>query len=279
MPLYIVGTPLGNLGDFPPRAVETLRGCDFIAAEDTRVTMKLLARFDIRTPLVSYHGHNRVSVGPVLLDRLAAGESGALVTDAGMPAVSDPGMELVAGCAERGLEALVVPGPCAVSAAVALSGLGAGRFCFEGFLSTAAKSRREHLASLRDERRAMVFYEAPHKLARTLRDMLDAWGDRRASISREMTKLHEETRRGTLSELLLHFTQTPPRGEFTLVVEGAPPPAAAPLPDALALAERYRSEGMTASAAAGAAAKETGLPKRDIYSLLVKYCEEKLDGV
>ncbi|MCL1806721.1 MAG: 16S rRNA (cytidine(1402)-2'-O)-methyltransferase [Oscillospiraceae bacterium] len=279
MPLYIIGTPLGNLGDFSPRAVETLQSCDFIAAEDTRVSMKLLSRFGIRKPLYPYHEHNRASEEPKLLDRLENGENGALLTDAGMPTVSDPGMELVAGCAGRGIEVLAIPGPCAVSAAVALSGLAAGRFCFEGFLSTSAKSRREHLTQLKDERRAMVFYEAPHKLLRTLRDMLEAWGDRRVSVSREMTKLHEETRRGSLSEILRHFEQTPPRGEFTLVIEGAAAPAPALLDDALALAIRYRAEGMTVSDAARIAAAETGQAKREIYSLLVKSCGRSYDTI
>jgi len=265
VPLYIVGTPLGNLGDFSPRAVQTLRLCDFIAAEDTRVTLKLLSRFDIRVPLIAYHEHNRRTSGPALIERLSAGENGALVTDAGMPGISDPGAELVAGCAECGVDVFTVPGPCAVSSAVALSGFVTGRFTFEGFLSTSSKSRREHLAQLKDERRAMVFYEAPHKLLRTLRDMLGAWGERRVSVSREMTKLHEETLRGTFLELITHFETTPPKGEFTLVISGAEPPAA-PLPeDALAIAERYLKEGMTVSAAARAAAAETGLPKREIY--------------
>jgi 16S rRNA (cytidine1402-2'-O)-methyltransferase len=232
--------------------------------------MKLLARFDIRVPLVAYHEHNLATGTPALLERLLAGESGALVTDAGMPVVSDPGTELVAACAEHGVEVAVVPGPCAVSAAVALSGLRAGRFCFEGFLSTASKSRREHLALLKDESRVMVFCEAPHKLLRTLRDMLETWGDRRISVSREMTKIYEETLRGTLSEMLLHFEKTPPRGEFTLVVEGAAAPAAVPFENALALAERYRDGGMSASGAARAAASGTGVPKREIYAELVK---------
>jgi 16S rRNA (cytidine1402-2'-O)-methyltransferase len=275
LPLYIVGTPLGNLGDFSPRAAETLRLCDFIAAEDTRVTIKLLNRFEIRTPLFAYHEHNRRTSGPALLERLAAGETGALVTDAGMPGISDPGAELVAGCAGRGIDVLTVPGPCAVSSAVALSGLVSGRFTFEGFLSTSAKSRREHLAALKDERRPMVFYEAPHKLLRTLRDMLAAWGDRPASVSREMTKLHEETLRGTLSDLILRFEDTPPKGELSLVVSGAEPPAP-PLPeDALALAKRFLEEGMTVSAAARAAAAETGLPKREIYLRLCSSRTEK----
>jgi 16S rRNA (cytidine1402-2'-O)-methyltransferase len=277
--LYIVGTPLGNLGDFSPRAVETLLRCDFIAAEDTRVTIKLLNRFNIRAELVSYHEHNRSVSGPALLGRLEAGETGALVTDAGMPTVSDPGTALVSGCAERGIGVLCVPGPCAISAAAALSGLPAGRFCFEGFLSTTSKSRREHLEALRDERRTMVFYEAPHKLVRTLRDMLSAWGDRRVSISREMTKLHEETLRGTLSEMLRHFEQTPPKGEFTLVVGGAPPPAETDISDALKLAGVYRAEGFSLSGAARAAARDTGLNKREIYSLLVKSCAEYDDSI
>ncbi|MDR1668827.1 MAG: 16S rRNA (cytidine(1402)-2'-O)-methyltransferase [Oscillospiraceae bacterium] len=277
MPLYIVGTPLGNLGDFSPRAVEVLRACDFIAAEDTRVTMKLLARFAIHTPLVSYHEHNRLRSGAELVERLAAGQKGALVTDAGMPAVSDPGADLTAACAERGIEVLVVPGPCAVSAAVALSGFAAGRFCFEGFLSVTGKNRREHLASLKDERRAMVFYEAPHKLIYTLRDMLAAWGDRRVSVSREMTKLHEQTLRGTLSGALAHFERTPPRGEFTLVIEGAAPPKAAMPEDALAAALRYREEGFSLRDAARKAAEENGVSRRPVYEMLLKSCVENDD--
>lgn len=270
MPLHIVGTPLGNLGDFSPRAVETLLRCDFIAAEDTRVTKKLLARFGIHKPLYAYHDHNRSASGPALLDRLAAGENGALVTDAGMPSVSDPGCELVGGCAERGIEVLVVPGPCAVSAAAALSGLAGGRFCFEGFLSTAAKSRRGHLEELKDERRAMIFYEAPHKLLRTLHDMMEAWGDRRISVSREMTKIYEETLRGRFSDILQHFEHTPPKGEFTLVIEGAGQTDKGSAEDALALAGRYRAEGMSVGDAARSAALETGASRREIYALMVK---------
>lgn len=279
MPLYIVGTPLGNLGDFSPRAAEVLRGCDFIAAEDTRVTMKLLARFDIHTPIVSYHEHNRARSGPELVERLANGQKGALVTDAGMPCVSDPGAELTAACAARGIEIFAVPGPCAVSAAVALSGFAAGRFCFEGFLSVTGRNRREHLASLVSERRVMVFYEAPHKLVYTLRDMLEAWGDRRVSVSREMTKLHEQTLRGTLSEMLAHFEQTTPKGEFTLVIEGAPPPEAAKPEDTLAAALRFCKEGMSLRDAARKAAEEGGVSKRSVYELLLKACAETDDGI
>ena len=268
--LYIVGTPLGNLGDFSPRALETLLRCDFIAAEDTRVTKKLLTRFDVRKPLFAYHEHNRSASGPALLGRLEAGETGVLVSDAGMPCISDPGCELVAGCVERGIEVIVIPGPCAVTAAVALSGFGAGRFCFEGFLSTAAKSRREHLYSLKDERRLLVFYEAPHKLLRTLHDMREAWGDRRVSLSREMTKLHEETIRGTFSELIAVFEEKPPKGEFALVIEGSAPREAVPVKDAFSLAQRYHSGGMSVHDAARDAARETGVSKREIYALMVK---------
>jgi 16S rRNA (cytidine1402-2'-O)-methyltransferase len=270
VPLYIVGTPLGNLGDFSPRAVEALKDSDFIAAEDTRVTRKLLSRFDIRTPLVSYREHNRMASGAELIGRLEAGQSGCLVTDAGMPVISDPGFELVAACAKRGIEVLAVPGPCAVSAAVALSGLPAGRFCFEGFLSVGGRSRREHLASLVTERRAMVFYEAPHKLVYTLRDLLAALGDRRVSVSREITKLHEQTLRGTLSEMLALFGQAPPRGEITLVVEGAPPPEVPSAEVALTDALRFLAEGATLRDAARKSAELHGVSRREVYELLLK---------
>ena len=268
MALYIVGTPIGNLGDMSPRAVETLSRCDFVAAEDTRVTGNLLRHFGLRKPLLSYHEHNRAQSGPGIWERLLAGQEGALVTDAGMPAISDPGEELVAGCAERGIEVVLVPGPSAVIGALALSGLPSGRFCFEGFLSTARKSRHEHLAELKTEPRTMIFYEAPHKLLNTLRDLREALGDRCVSVSREMTKLYEQTLRGTLSDALAHFAQTPPRGEFVLVVEGAPPPEPVPVADALETAKRYRAEGMTVRDAARRAAEETGASRREIYEQL-----------
>jgi 16S rRNA (cytidine1402-2'-O)-methyltransferase len=187
-----------------------------------------------------------------------------------MPSVSDPGAELVAGCAQRGIDVFVIPGPCAVSAAAALSGLVKGRFCFEGFLSTASKSRRDHLELLKTERRAMIFYEAPHKLLRTLKDMKEAWGDRRVSLSREMTKKFEQTLRGSLTEMIVYFEEIPPKGEFTIVIEGASDEAKPSAGDALALAERYHAGGMTVSAAARAAALETGAPRREIYQLMVK---------
>jgi len=230
----------------------------------------MLHHFGIRKPLLPYHQHNRAQTETGLWARLEAGEDGALCTDAGMPGISDPGMELVAGCHARGIPVLAVPGPVALTTALALSGMPAGRFCFEGFLSTARKSRFEHLRQLRDERRAMVFYEAPHKLLATLRDMLDAFGDRQAALSREMTKLYEETLRGTLSSLLERFSQIPPRGEFVLIVEGAPPPPPVPAQDVLALARSYRAGGLSVRDAARRAAEETGTPRREIYEGLKK---------
>ncbi|MDR0916095.1 MAG: 16S rRNA (cytidine(1402)-2'-O)-methyltransferase [Oscillospiraceae bacterium] len=269
--LYLVGTPIGNLADFSPRAAETLQTVDFIACEDTRVTMKLLSRFDIHRPLVSYHEHNRRESGDRIVERLHSGESCALVTDAGMPAISDPGEDLVRLCGERGITVIAIPGPSALTAAVALSGLTGGRFTFEGFLSTAARARREHLASLRNEPRAMVFYEAPHKLTRTLADMLQTLGDRRISISRELTKIHEETWRGTLSDAVARFDTSPPRGEFVLVVEGAPKIAETPdLDAAIALARSHIARGMSVRDAARQVSVETGVARNALYFALTE---------
>jgi 16S rRNA (cytidine1402-2'-O)-methyltransferase len=270
--LYLVATPIGNLGDMSVRGVETLREADFIAAEDTRVTGKLLNRFEIKKPAVSYHEHNKRQSGEAILRRLLAGETCALVTDAGMPAISDPGEDLVALCYERGIPVGVVPGPTAMATALALSGLPVGRFTFEGFLSTANRSRREHLDSLKDERRTMVFYEAPHKLLTTLRDLFAALGDRRVALARELTKLHEEVRRTTLAEAIAWYEENPPRGVFVLVVEGAAPAVQeASSPDeAAARARRYMDEGASASEAAKRAAAECGLHKSEVYKLLTK---------
>ncbi len=198
--LFIVGTPIGNLGDISPRALETLEAVDFIAAEDTRVTLKLLNRFEIKKPMLSYFEHNRREKGKIIAERILKGESCALVTDAGMPAVSDPGEDLVALCHEIGVPVRVVPGPTAFASAVALSGLPVGRFTFEGFLSMSKVSRREHLKELQKEKRTMVFYEAPHKLSNTLKDLYSALGDRRIAIVREITKIHEEVIRINLKD-------------------------------------------------------------------------------
>lgn len=265
--LIVVGTPIGNLSDFSPRAVEALTEADFIAAEDTRVTLKLLNRFGIKKPMISYFEHNKYQRGEVICARIENGETCALVSDAGMPAISDPGEMLVAQCAERDIPVLVVPGPSAVVSALAVSGLPTGRFTFEGFLSVNRKSRREHLESLRSERRTMVFYEAPHKLASTLADMLAAWGDRRIAVVRELTKIHEEVLRTTLAEAAERYRDGGAKGEFVLVIAGAPEPEPEALPeqDAVALARSYLAEGLSVSEAAKRAAAETGRRKSEIY--------------
>ena len=265
--LYLVGTPIGNLGDFSPRAAEILAAVDFIAAEDTRVSLKLLSHLGIKKPLVSYYEHNRRRSGPEIVARLLGGESCALVTDAGMPAISDPGEELVRLCAESGVTVVAVPGPSAVVTALALSGLPTGRFCFEGFLSTAKKSRREHLEAVREETRTMVFYEAPHKLRDTLADMLTAWGDREIALCRELTKLHEEVIRTTLSQAVAYYAETAPRGEFVLVIRGAAPAAARSvrLEEALEQVAELQAGGMSRKDAARQVAEATGLSRKAIY--------------
>ena len=219
--LFVVGTPIGNLGDMTYRAVETLRTVDFICAEDTRVTAKLLNYFDIKTPAVSYHEHNAKTAGEMVTNRISAGEDCAIVTDAGMPCISDPGEELVKLCAEKGIEINVVPGPSAVVSALAVSGLDTSRFAFEGFLSVTKKQRFAHLAEVKNCTSTMIFYEAPHKLLYTLKDMLEYFGDRKISLCRELTKIHEEIFRTTLSQAVEHYTVNKPKGEFVLVIEGA----------------------------------------------------------
>ena len=221
--LYLVPTPIGNLGDISTRCRETLEQADFIAAEDTRVSLKLLNHLGIKKSLVSYYEHNKAFKGDKIVERILAGETCALVSDAGSPAISDPGEDLVKQCAAAGITVCAIPGPCAAITALSISGQATGRFCFEGFLSTAKKSRREHLESLQTEQRTMIFYEAPHKLVSTLEDMADAFGnDRSISLCRELTKLHEEVVRTTLGEAIEKYTENPPKGEFVLIVAGAP---------------------------------------------------------
>lgn len=267
--LTVVGTPIGNLGDFSPRAQEALAAADFIAAEDTRVTLKLLNHFGLKKPLLSYYEHNKRGRGAVICDRIEAGENCVLVSDAGMPAISDPGEDLVAECAARGIRVLAVPGPTAMATALALSGLPTGRFTFEGFLSVNKKSRRDHLEELRGEKRTMVFYEAPHKLAATLRDLLDTLGDRRIALARELTKIHEEVIRTTLAEAANRFADGSARGEFVLVVEGAAqeaPAEAVTVEEAAALALSLAAEeSLPLSEACRRAAAQTGLPRNKIY--------------
>ena len=266
--LYLVPTPIGNLGDISPRCAETLAQADFIAAEDTRVSRKLLNHLGLKKPMVSYYRNNTQAGGQAVLERLLAGESCALVTDAGTPAVSDPGEELVALCAQAGVEVVALPGPCALITALAVSGLPTGRFTFEGFLAMNKKNRRAHLAALRDEERTMIFYEAPHKLRATLADLLEQFGpERRLTLCRELTKLHEEVRRTTLGAAAEFYETNPPRGEFVLVLEGAQPCRAVevPMEQGVALVCALRASGLSLRDAVRQAAQQTGLPKNELY--------------
>lgn len=267
--LYLVPTPIGNLGDISLRARQTLENADFIAAEDTRVSLKLLNHLEIKKPLVSYYEHNKTFKGGRIVERILAGETCALVSDAGSPAISDPGEDLVKECAAAGITVCAIPGPCAAITALSISGQSTGRFCFEGFLSMSKKSRREHLSSLRAEKRTMIFYEAPHKLMNTLEDMVEVFGaERPVSFCRELTKLHEEVLRTTLGQAIVHFTETPPKGEFVLVVAGAPEEAKE-IPTATDAAGRVNaliSQGLSRKDAIKQAAQELGLPKNAVYA-------------
>ena len=271
--LYITATPIGNLGDITLRALETLRAVDFIAAEDTRVTQKLLLHFGIKKPLVSYHEHNRKYVGDSIAERILGGETCAVVTDAGMPCISDPGEDLVRLCAERGIPVEVVPGPSAAVSALAISGLDTSKFAFEGFLSTAPSSRREALEKASKEERTLIFYEAPHKLVATLGDLYRCFGERKISICREMTKLHEEVIRTTLSAAvnLYDDEKNKPRGEFVLIVEGfkAEQEPEISLEGALERAKGLIAGGMKATEACREIAKMTGFSKSELYSALL----------
>ena len=267
--LYLVATPIGNLGDLSPRGLETLGAVDFIAAEDTRVSLRLLNHFQIKKPLVSYHEHNAAAAGQAVLSRLLAGESCALVTDAGTPAISDPGELLVRLCGENGVEVLSIPGCCAAVNALAVSGLPTGRFTFEGFLSVNKQSRREHLESLRGETRTMIFHEAPHKLRPTLADFCQAFGpERRIALCRELTKLHEETRRCTLGEAAAYYQDHDPRGEYVLVVAGAAPreEAAVTLEEGAAQVLALVEAGQRLKDAVREVAEHTGLSKNGLYA-------------
>ena len=269
--LFVVGTPIGNLSDMSPRAVETLDQVDFIAAEDTRVTLKLLNKFNIKTPMVSYHKFNAIERGEEICRRIENGESCAIVTDAGMPCISDPGELLVRQCADRGITVCSVPGPTALASALAISGLPTGRFAFEGFLSVNKPGRRDHLVSLIKEKRTMVFYEAPHKLPATLRDMYRYFGDRRISIVRELTKLHEEVIRTTLSEAAEKYADDSIKGEIVLVIEGNTEAETTDgtLEEAVRTARELSQTGMSLSDAARESAKLTGFKKGDIYKRLL----------
>ena len=271
--LYLVPTPIGNLGDISTRCRETLEQADFIAAEDTRVSVKLLNHLGIKKSLVSYYEHNKASKGNVIIDRILAGETCALVSDAGSPAISDPGEDLVRQCAEAGIVVTAIPGPCAVITALSISGQSTGRFCFEGFLSTAKKSRREHLDSLRREMRTMIFYEAPHKLRTTLEDLAEFFGeDRPISLCRELTKLHEEVIRTTIGGAIAYYQENDPKGEFVLVVAGASPEEEASVTpeEAAQKALALMASGMSRKDAVRQVVQETGLPKNVVYDATLK---------
>ena len=269
--LYVVGTPIGNLSDMSPRGLETLRQVDFIAAEDTRVTIKLLSAYDIRKSLMSCHEHNIRERSEEITQRLLGGESCAIVTDAGLPCISDPGEQLVQRCREMGIPVAAVPGPTAFATALSVAGFGAARFSFEGFLSTVKRRRKEHLDEIKDHRQTLVFYEAPHKLLNTLKDIKSSLGNRRMAVARELTKLYEEVLTGDVDEMIAHFESTAPKGEFVLIIEGAKPPEkedAFTLEEAAELAAELMDRGMSASAAAKEAALQSGYKKGDIYRLI-----------
>lgn len=269
--LYLVATPIGNLSDLSERALKVLSDVDFIAAEDTRNTGSMLARFEISKPMISYFEHNKRERGEIIADRLESGESCALVTDAGTPAISDPGEDIVRLCAERGIPVSSIPGCCAAVTALTLSGLPTSRFAFEGFLSTAKSERDERLTELQNEVRTMIFYEAPHKLKNTLADLYKYFGDRKISLCRELTKINEEVCRTTISEAIKIYEEKDPRGEYVLVVGGA---------DKKKVQEEYPADpvehvkalmdsGMKKMEAVKTAAKLRGEDKNDIYKLVL----------
>lgn len=275
--LYIVGSPIGNLGDFSERAKETLSSVDFICAEDTRVTAVLTGKFGIKKPMISYHRHNAAEKGEQIITRLLEGESCAVVTDAGMPCISDPGEEIVKLCAEHNIEVVAVPGPTAALTALAISGLPAKRFCFEGFLSITKSIRREHLAQLKPLPQTLIFYEAPHKLKNTLKDLLECLGDRKISLCRELTKIHEEVIRGTVSEMIAYYEEKEPKGEYVLIVEGAKEekPPQISLEEAADMARELIEEGMKASEACKEIAGRTEFSKSQIYNTISNLKSER----
>lgn len=269
--LFVVGTPIGNLGDITYRAVDTLKAVDFICAEDTRVTVKLLNHYEIKKPLVSYHEHSARQVSENIVSRILSGENCAVVSDAGMPCISDPGEDLVHRCIENEIPIEVVPGPTAMASAVAISGLSTSRFAFEGFLSVTKKQRFAHLQSVSKDPHTLIFYEAPHKLVSTLTDMLEYFGDRKISLCRELTKIYEEVIRTTISGAIEYYKDKTPKGEYALIIEGYSEEAALAeitIEEAVLQAQKLISEGMKAVDACKETAKATGFKKSDIYSRL-----------
>lgn len=268
--LYVVGTPIGNLEDFSPRGKRILSEVDFIAAEDTRVTVKLLNHLGISKPMVAYFEHNKKERGNTVIEKILSGETCAIVTDAGMPAISDPGEDLIRECHEQGIAVESVPGPTAFATALALSGMPSGRFCFEGFLSVNKPSRKKHLEEIKNEKRTMIFYEAPHKLKKTLDDMYEVFGERDIAIVREITKIHETVMRTSFSEAIEFYKQNEPRGEYVLIIDGAKEQTVNyTTQDAVNLAKKLMNNGLSASLAAKEAAATTGIKKSEIYKLML----------
>ena len=275
--LYLCGTPIGNLGDMTLRVIELLKECDIIAAEDTRNTLKLLNHFDIQKTLVSYHEHNKFQKGPELIEKLKNGANIALVTDAGMPGISDPGADMVRLCQTEGIPVTAAPGPTAFSTALVLSGLDSRRFIFEGFLPTDKKEKAQVLKSIEKETRTVIFYEAPHRLKTTLKELFESTGDREAACVREITKKFEEVKKGNMSELIEYYNVNEPKGEFVIVIGGAD--AQELKKEEIAAWEsitveghvkKYMAEGMSEKDAIKQAAKDRGITKRDIYAQLKK---------
>lgn len=276
--LYLCPTPIGNLGDITMRTLEVLKSVDLIAAEDTRVSAKLLNHFDIRVPTTSYYEHNKREKGSYLIEKLLSGMNIAIITDAGMPGISDPGEDLVRLCIENSVEIEALPGPCAFATALVASGMPTGRFAFEGFLTVNKKNRLSHLESLKNDTRTLIFYEAPHKLISTLKDMYAVFGDREIVLARELTKKYEEYNRTTLSAALLYYEETPPKGEFVLIVKGADQESIdeeyrSSLPSVEELLKKYSAEGMRAKELTRRVADELKLPRREVYDLYIKIKE------
>ncbi len=273
--LFLCPTPIGNLGDITYRTLETLKSVDLIAAEDTRNTLKLLNHFDINVPLTSYYEHNKAQKGGVLIEKLKEGQNVALVSDAGMPAISDPGEDLVKLCIENGIEIVPLPGPSAFTTALIASGMPTGRFTFEGFLTTNKRNRRLHLEEVKSDTRTLIFYEAPHKLMYTLQDMLEAFGDREIVLAREITKKFEEFNRTTISDAIKHYSEIPPKGEFVLIIKGKDKEELelerkSNLPTMEELFEKYTREGLRGKDVTNRVAQELGLPKRQVYDQYLK---------
>ena len=273
--LYLCPTPIGNLGDITVRTLGTLKNVDLIAAEDTRVTAKLLNHFEIDVPTTSYYEHNKREKGSYLIKKLLDGENIAVVTDAGMPGISDPGEDLVKLCIENNIEVEALPGACAFATALVASGMPTGRFSFEGFLTVNKKNRAEHLESIRQDTRTLIFYEAPHKLLGTLKDMLSVFGNRKIVLARELTKKFEEYRRTTIADAVIYYEETPPKGEFVLIIEGADAESLKTeylesMPSAEELIRKYSSEGMKSKEISKRVAEELKAPKREIYELYIK---------